>query len=214
LTFDRLGEVAGAVLDPFVDVALLYGEFEHGRYRYITYGELSGRSKAAVAHSFVLVFNGDSVLSYRSGKFSPDTDPIRGMRSIGLGGTVYAGDRDMLFHDMYGIVASGINELVYGIGLSKGLAERARYGDEVRPCLGVLRPSVDARPPLIHVALAYECPPEFLPTKAALSVNDLRWVDIRNPANTLDDFDDTSRLLFKTQRVVGIRAMVGPDARR
>lgn len=160
------------------------------------------------------MFHGDTVLSYRCGKFSPETDPLRGRRSVGLGGAVYASDRDMLFHDMFGIVASGINELGYGIGLSKELSERARYGNEVRPCLGVLLPSATGRPAVVHVVLAYECPAEFLPSKAALSVNDLRWIDIRNPANTLDDFDETSRLLFATQRVAGIRAMVAPSARR
>jgi hypothetical protein len=214
LTFDRLGEAARTAPDPFVDVARLYGEFEQGRYRYMTHAELARRPEAAVAHSFVLVFHGNSVLSYRCGKFSPETDPLRGMRSIGLGGAVYVSDQDMLFNDMFGIVASGINELGYGIGLSKHLSERARYRNEVLPCLAVLLSSAAARPAVVHVVLAYECPAEFPPTKAALSVNDLRWVDIRNPANTLDDFDETSRLLFATQRVAGIRAMVTPNARR
>ena len=120
----------------------------------------------------------------------------------------------MLFQDMFGIIASGINELGYGIGLSAELSERARYNNEVLPCLGVLLPSAATRPAVVQVVLAYECPLEFLPTKAALSVNDLRWIDIRNPANRLDDFDNTSRLLFETQRVVGIRAMAAPSARR
>ena len=214
LTFDRLGGVARTAPDPFVDVARLWRELEQGWYHYITHAELLRRPEAAIAHSFVMVFHGDSVLSYRSGKFFPETDPLRGMRSIGLGGAVYASDRDMLFRDMFGIVASGINELVYGIGLTKGLSERARYKNEVVPCLGVLLPNDNGRAALVHVALAYECPAEFLPSKAALSVNDLRWIDIRNPANTLDDFDETSRLLFATQRVAGIRAMVMPNAQR
>lgn len=214
LTLDRLGAVALSASDPFVDVARLYGEFEAERYRFATHGELARAPDAAAVHSFVLVFHGDSVLSYRCGKFSPESDPLRGTRSVGLGGAVYASDRDMLFRDMFGIVASGINELGYGIGLSKELAERARYGNEVLPCLGVLLPKTSSRPAVVHVVLAYECPADFLPTKAALSVNDLRWVDVRNPANTLDGFDETSRLLFATQRVAGIRAMVAPGASR
>ena len=214
LCFDQLGGVALSASTPFVDMAQLHVEFAEGRYRFTTPAELAKNPTAAAVHSFVLVFDGDMVLSYRSGKFSLETDPIRGMRSIGLGGAVYASDPDMLFDDVYGIVASGINELGYGIGLTKEFSERARYGAEVTPCLGVLLPRASNRPAVVHVILAYECPPDFLPSKAALSVNDLRWVDIRNPANTLDGFDETSRQLFATQRVAGIRAMVKPNARR
>lgn len=214
LTFDRLGQVALHAPDPFIDVARLYGEFEEARYRFITPAELARHPDAAAVHSFTLVFHGDTVLSYRCGKFSPETDPLRGLRSVGLGGAVYASDRDMLFRDMFGIVASGINELGHGIGLSKELSERARYGNEVIPCLGVLLPRTSSRPAIVHVVLAYECPAEFLPSKAALSVNDLRWLEIRNPANTLDGFDETSRLLFATGRVTGMRAMVAPRAPR
>ncbi len=214
LCLDQLGETALSAGTPFVDMAQLHVEFAQGRYHFTTPSELARQPAAAAVHSFVLVFNGDAVLSYRCGKFAPETDPIRGMRSIGLGGAVYASDRDMLFDDMFGIVASGINELGYGIGLTKELSERARYGAEVTPCLGVLLPSATTRPAVVHVILAYECPPDFLPSKAALSVNDLRWLDIRNPANRLDGFDETSRLLYATQRVAGIRAMVKPSARR
>ena len=214
LTLDRLVESAKMGRSPFFDVAQIYAELEGGNYHFITPNELANRPEVAAVHSFTLVFSDDSVLSYRCGKFSPSTDPIKGRRSIGLGGAVYAGDRDMLFRDLFGVIGNGINELVYGIGLSKDLAERARYRDEVTPCLGVLLPSATGRSAVLHVVLAYECPPEFLPSKAALSVNSLRWLNIRNPANTLDDFDETSRLLFETNRVAGIRAMVGPGAQR
>lgn len=192
----------------FVEVARLLREFERNRYRFITPGEIARLPAAVAVHSFVLVFHGDQVLSYVCGKFFPDSAPLKGKRSIGIGKAVYASDRDMLFHDTFGIVASGINELGYGIGLTRELSERARYGGEVMPCCGVLVPGLDGRAAVLHVVLAYECPPDFLPSKAALSVNDLRWLDVANPANTLEGFDHTSAALFATGRVAVYRRAI------
>ncbi|MDO9369935.1 MAG: HTH domain-containing protein [Sphingopyxis sp.] len=193
---------------PVVSIERLTRELARGHYRFATPSELQNQPSAVAVHSFTLVFNGESVLSFRGGKFFPDSTPLKGMRSIGLGGAVYASDRDMLFHDLYGVVANGINELGYGIGLSRELSEKARYNAEILPCVGILLPGSKLKSPILHVVLAYECPPSFLPSKAALSVNDLRWLDIRNPANTLDGFDTTSAFLFATGRVEEIREAV------
>ena len=208
LTLDRSEPDWEAGLDPIVNLKRLETEFVRGRYRFITPRELDRRQSGVAVHSFVLVFHQETVLSYRCGKFFPDTAPLKGKRSIGLGGAVYASDPDMLFEDMFGIIASGINELGHGIGLSKVLSEQARYGGLVQPYLAVLVSGAGSRPGVMHVVLAYECPSDFRPSKAALSVSDLRWLDIRNPANTLNGFDVTSELLFSSRRVVQVREMV------
>lgn len=193
----------------FIPVQRLHAELDEGRYAYRSYQEIVEQSRSAAVHSFVLVFHDDKVLSYRCGKFAPTSDPLYGMRSIGLGGAVYASDHDLLFKSMHGIIASGINELGYGIGLPRRLAERARYDEEVTPHIGVLLPGTEGRPTVVHVVLSYECPPEFLPSKAALSINDLRWLSVENVANTLDDYDETSRLLFLSGKVAEFRAVCG-----
>ncbi len=208
LTLDGFRKRAAAASSPFVEISRLQSQFDRGRYRFITPAELDVRPDGVAVHSFVLVFHQNTVLSYRCGKFFPDSAPLKGKRSIGLGGAVYASDPDMLFEDMFGIIASGINELGHGIGLSKVLSEEARYRNKVAACTAVLLPSAGGRSAVLHVVLAYECPPDFLPSKAALSVNDLRWLDVRNPANSLDGFDLTTQLLFTTGRVAGIREMV------
>ena len=192
----------------FTTTHALAGELDRGRYVYLPYSELPGRRGSAAIHSFVLVFRQDKVLSYRCGKFAPSTDPVYGMRSIGLGGAVYASDRDLLFESMHGIVGSGINELVYGIGLPRQLSERARYQNEIKPYLCSLLPPTDTRPAVLHVVMAYECPGEFLPSKAALSINDLRWVPAANASDDLGDYDETSRQLFLGDEVARIRAEI------
>ena len=107
-----------------------------------------------------------------------------------------AEDHDMLYDSMHGIIANGIGELGYGIGLPKMLAERARYGNEVRPLLGVLVGRRQGGANALHVVMTYRCPDEFAPSKASMSVNDLRWIDLRSPLNTTADYDLTSRFLF------------------
>ena len=72
----------------------------------------------APVHSFVVVHRDDQVLSFRSGKFRPQTDPIHGMRSIGFGAAVLATDSDMLYDSFFGIIASAVSDLVYGLGLA------------------------------------------------------------------------------------------------
>jgi hypothetical protein len=109
---------------------------------------------------------------------------------------VFAADVDMLFESLVGIIANGISELCYGVWLPRRLAERARYGNEVRPWLGVHFRRAGHDAPIVHVVMGYPCPDDFMPAKAALSLNDIRWVDARNPGNTLDDYDPTSRYLF------------------
>lgn len=208
LTLEGFNQEGTGLSSPFIGIERLEGQFARGRYRFITPMELDLNPDGVAVHSFVLVFHDNTVLSYRCGKFFPDTAPLKGKRSIGLGGAVYASDPDMLFEDMFGIIASGINELGYGIGLSKTLSEEARYGGRVKPCIAVLLPRASERPAVLHVVLAYECPSDFLPSKAALSVNDLRWLDIRNPENALDELDFTSELLFTTGQVAVIREMV------
>ncbi len=193
LTFDRLG-ASSPVRAKFIDLSTLRSEFDAQRYRFIQPDQISAHSDKALAHSFVIIFKGNSVLSYRSGRFFPEIDPTRGMRSVGLGGAVYVTDRDLLFYDMFGIVSGGINEMAHGVGLSKTLAERARYENQLRLLSAVQLPRTELRPAIIQVVLGYRCPAEFSPTKAALSINDLRWIEVGN-LSSQRELDETSNLL-------------------
>jgi HB1, ASXL, restriction endonuclease HTH domain len=181
-----------------------------GRYGYRSYAEIAADPALAAVHSFVVVYRDDKVLSFRSGKFFPTTDPIYGKRSIGIGGIVFADDIDMLFESFYGIVSNGITELCYGIGLPRRLAERARYANEVRPWIGFQRRKSAEQANVLHVVMGYRCPDDFTPTKAALSLNDIRWVDVANPGNSLNDYDATSQKLFSGDH---IRGMIRKSAR-
>ncbi|MCO7729108.1 winged helix-turn-helix domain-containing protein [Brucella intermedia] len=198
---DLTSELENEIILP---IANLHSLIRDGRYSYRPFSEVFLSERLIAVHSFVVVFHGMEVLSYRTGKFRPTTDPLYGSRSIGLGGTVFAKDVDLLFESMAGIVANGIDELCYGIGLPMRLAERARYENEMKPWLGVLVKKGPRHPSVMHVVMGYSCPSEFAPTKAALSINDLRWIDLLKPANTFDQYDDTSKELLSTGRIVSL----------
>ena len=179
-----------------VPLSRLADSLRDGRYVYVAQGCPDPGSGLIPVHSFVVVHQGNRVLSFRCGKFFPSTDPLYGRRSVGLGGAVRAEDRDMLYESMFGIVASGIAELGYGLGLPKALAERARYGNELRPSMAVLVGRWKDGAKALHVVMTYRCPEGFSPTKASMSVNDLRWVDLLSPPNAYGDYDSTSKFLF------------------
>lgn len=180
---------------------------KRGDFAYLQWRNLQHRPEYwhySPVHSFVIVHQAGMALSYRCGKFRPQSDPIRGMRSVGFGGAVFWEDEDMLYDSFHGVVGNGINELVYGLGLPRRMAEDARYSHKVERHFGAFAEAKTSKLRHLQIVLSYECPEGFLPTKAALSLNDLRWVDVANPTNRIDDYDDTSKYLFEHGRLRGI----------
>lgn len=175
-----------------------------GQYQFSHWRDLQRSQEFTPVYSFVVVHRDKYILSYRCGKFRPQSDPLLGMRSIGFGGAVLSTDVDILYDSFFGIVANGISELVYGLGLPRRLAEDARYGNQVKPRFGMVLVSPKTRLRYLHVVLSYHCPPDFSPTKKALSLNDLRWVFAHNPANNVGQYDQTSRFLFDRDYITEI----------
>jgi len=195
---DELARAGGPGPAPAVAMVEL---LRSGRYTYQTYPQIAATKGCAAVHSFVVVHRRNEVLSFRTGKFFPTSDPLFGKRSIGIGGAVLATDVDMLFESLVGIIANGIAELCYAIGLPRRLAEMARYGNEVKPWLCVPHDRASETVPVVHVVLGYACPESFTPSKAALSLNDVRWIDFRNPGNSIEDYDSASRHVLADRRI-------------
>ncbi len=184
-----------------VPISRIIDALQEGRYSYENYSRVQGDNNLLPVRSFVIVHQGDEVLSFRRGSFFPLSDPLYGARSIGFGSEVTADNRDLLFDSLFGILASGVEELTYSIGLPHHHARDARYNNRLHPFVGIITGSGNRRRPALHVVMTYRCPEIFSPVKAALSVNELRWIDAANPANTLDDFDDASAFLFEQDYV-------------
>lgn len=169
---------------------------QQGDYIYSHWAALRNSTAYVPVHSFVVVHRNHHVLSFRCGKFTPQSDPLHGKRSVGFGGAVLAGDLDLLYDSFYGIIGNGINEISYGLGLPRRLAETARYSNVIRPHFGAIVRPHKAALQYLHVVLTYRCPDEFTPAKVALSLNDLRWIYASGGVNRVADYDATSRLLF------------------
>ncbi len=201
-------DVASKAMDrsPVVPLARLKRQLCEGKYDYYPWSEITSDAGLLPIHSFLIVHRKNEILSFRCGKFYPDSDPLYGHRSIGLGGAVYASDNDLLFDSFYGLVGNGIDDLVYGVGLPRRLAEKARYENRVRLKFGVLLNLDGSGQPFLHVVMAYECPTEFSPSKGALSVNDLRWIRADQTPNSIEDYDGTSRYLLESGKVFEVLA--------
>ena len=184
-----------------VGIAQLLKLLREGAYEYRPFNQIKDDEDAILVHSFVVVIKEGEILSFRCGKFVPSSDPLYGRRSIGVGSAVASDDIDFLYESFFGIVESGIGELGYGIGLPRRLAERARYENELSPFVAIYLGRKTVSPPVLQVVLVYHCPREFEPSKAALSVNDLKWISAENPGNDLQDYDATSRYLFENHRL-------------
>ncbi len=91
--------------------------FLNGRYSYHHWGDIKRSSRLIPIYSFLIVHRDEHVLAYRVGKFRPDSDPMRGLRSIGFGGAVLSSDADLLYNSWFGIVENAISELILGLGM-------------------------------------------------------------------------------------------------
>jgi len=173
--------------------------FNRQTYRYAVWSELAADPAAVPVYSFVVFHTGREILTHFVGRFTEDNHPSKGFRSIGFGSVVRAQDSDLLYNAYYGIIGSGINELVYGLGLSRELAREARYEGKVRLHYAIA--SYDERVgPHLRAVMSYRCPDDFLVSKVSLSLNRLAWLEpsLTTPAK---EFDETSQILLRSRRL-------------
>lgn len=173
--------------------------FERQSYRYATWSELAVDPDAVPIYSFVVFHTDREILTHFAGQFNEDNHPSKGFRSIGFGSVVRAQDSDLLYDAYHGIIGSGINELVYSLGLSRELARAARYEGKVRLHCAIA--SFDERVGShIRAVMTYRCPNDFLVSKASLSLNQLAWL---RPSLTarVSEFDEASQELFRSRRL-------------
>lgn len=176
--------------------------FSREDYRYTTWSELNSGVVSMPVYSFVIFHNDSEILTHEVGQFNADNHPSKGLRSLGFGSVVRAQDGDLLYDAYHGIVGSGINELVYSLGLSRELAREARY--EHRIALHCAVASFDPKiGPHLRVIMSYRCPDDFRVSKASLSLNRLTWI---SPSSTqmLSNFDEPSQLLIGSSRLLKI----------
>lgn len=178
----------GALIEPDRVLEL----FRNNGYRYDDPKNLDGDSM--LVWSFVSAWRKSEVLSYRLGRYREDRDPFLSRRSIGFSSLVYSDDHTLFNMRDFGIVDSGVNAMAIDLDMPEVPASKAKY------CPGVLCSFIwTATSPGVCDLLAvinFQCPEWFEPVKRRLAINDLRWLDARQPPNNVDDFDPWSKVVL------------------
>lgn len=149
--------------------------FARDAYRYVTWPEL--QPFECPVFSYVIIHRAGKILLHSVGRFRQDSKSREGLETLGFGSAVRVQDADLLYDAYHGIVGSGLNELVYSLGLDRELAKKARYGSDVKLRFGL----IDDYPDIgqhVRAVMTYKCPAEFEISKLGLAVNKLSWADM------------------------------------
>jgi hypothetical protein len=143
--------------------------------------------------SFVCVYRGYDLLSYRVGRYRDDRDTFLAKRSIGFSTFVSIDDQTLFNLGTLGIVEAGVRATKIDLDIpdmsaTESLGARLKY-------FVWSTKSAEANSDLLAV-VDFECPAWFEPLKRRLALNDLCWLDSSKPVNDLDDFDPWSSLVL------------------
>jgi hypothetical protein len=150
---------------------------------------------SVLIRSFVCVFRGSRILSYRLGRYRDDRDPFMHKRSIGFSTLVHI-DAHTLFNvgDM-GIVEAGVRAVKIDLDIPPVPPKASKSTDDamLRKFIWVSHHVGDGD---LLAIVSYRCPRWFEPVKRRLALNDLEWIDA-NGVNNIDDYDPWSRRVLE-----------------
>lgn len=145
--------------------------------------------------SFVIVFRGSQILSYRQGQYREGRDNFCQKRSIGFYNLVTGDDLTLFDQVDHGVLGSGIKAISMDLDLPvASLEEAGRFSRG-----GFVYALADSRYDLLGIVKC-ECPEWYEPLGRRLSLNDLAWLDAKHIPNDPDDFDPWSQLMLKRVR--------------
>lgn len=179
--------------------------FSSEKYRYSNWIEVKDNINALPVYSFVIFYRKNELLIHTIGRYKERSHPSNGMKSVGLGSVVRVQDSDLLYDAYHGIIGSGINELVYSLGLPRELARVARYENKVILHCGIVEEDLQIGRH-IRAIMTYECPNNFSISKASLSLNSLSWARIDDIFFT-DQFDGVSQYLLSSGLITKISGL-------
>lgn len=137
--------------------------------------------------TFSIVRRGNSVLSYRLGKYRNDHDTFANKRTIGFPGVVNFFDCTLFSDGDYGAVDNALEAILSDLDISAV----AIHGEPVSRPRPVVAKAVNRNEHknALMVIMDWRCPDWFEPTTRRLSINDPSWMDLNAKINNHDDFD-------------------------
>lgn len=141
--------------------------------------------------SFVMVTKGESVLTYRQGRYREERDAFLLKRSVGFFAPVIDTNYDLFDEGDRGIIASGLKAVIFDLDMPRFSKKVSEYNSMTRlECF--IRTETEHNINLLAL-VRFECPNWFEPLGRRLAINDLRWMDLLTPINHLADFDPWSQ---------------------
>lgn len=143
--------------------------------------------------AYVLVRQGDRLLSFTRGSFNRAASFLRGSRCVGFGGHIAEDDLSIFSTDDMGVRGGVIRELAEEIGLKEfnastdRLQYRALINDDSSP---------DGRRHL-GIVFEYTAPKSFIARRGEASINQLTWIDLAGGRVDLNQFEYWSQLCLK-----------------
>ena len=168
--------------------------FEVSQARYMPYGEVDF-SLSLVVWSYVIVSRGYEVLSYRKGRYRENRDSFINKQAVGFKSLLTIEDRTLFDQDDHGLISSGVQKTMLDLGMplnainpydlrqrsNLNFLKRYKQDNDICDMIGVI---------------TFDCPDWFEPTARRLAINDLRWIDVRNSVNNIEDFDPWSQKII------------------
>jgi len=182
------------------------------RYRYhYAKSTIDRRPDDLVIWSFVVVLKGNSILTYRHGRYREERDTFLRRRSVGFFTPVVEDDRTLFDQLDHGIVSAGVRALSVDLDLPQDAMWR-RVSDSSKIDCFLLSSSNGAHDLLALVL--FRCPDWFEPLTRRLAINDLRWHDLSMPINHIEDFDPWSQLVLHRAQLTADQDRVLHEATR
>ncbi|HEV2630235.1 MAG TPA: winged helix-turn-helix domain-containing protein [Pseudolabrys sp.] len=188
LEYDLLKEIAEQ--DTPIDPQTIFAALASDKYQYDDPRNKS--EKLVFVRSFVCVYRGCDLLSYRLGRYRDDRDTFMSHRSIGFSTFVNIDDQTLFNLGTLGIVEAGVSATKIDLDIPESPVDEqlnARLSYFIWAAKG------SSSSDLLAV-IDFECPGWFEPLRRRLALNDLGWLDASKPVNDVSDFDPWSRLVL------------------
>ncbi|MFV3130104.1 winged helix-turn-helix domain-containing protein [Niveispirillum sp. KHB5.9] len=149
-----------------------------------------------VVWSFVMVVRDDCVLTYRHGRYREGRDAFLKRRSLGFFAPIIDKDLDLFGRHDHGIISSGLKIITIDLDLPSEIT--FRDGNDLDSDIDYfLLYKEENKPRDLLAIIRFECPEWFDPVSRRLAINDLNWMNLRNPVNHIEDFDPWSQSVLQ-----------------
>lgn len=148
--------------------------------------------------SIAVVVRRDRVLTYRAGRYRDDRDSFALKRTISFSSLVPERAPSLFDRrDVAGIKETALESVVVDLDVPS-TPSRVAHDSVVADFRSFLPGSDGATVDCLLAIVVVECPSWFEPTTRRLSLNDLRWMDLRPLPNDLEDLDPWSKSIWSS----------------